>query len=353
MSLELLAARVGTRVARATRAMRSLSLFLVLTACGSSEDPVAGDAPPVTPPCTPGDDVLPLAVDSSWTLGAIAVDETGPWFALAKQRDSVTDFVIADRTGELATLIPGIANASGLDVEALEVGGKRCIAMHTFDEEFHFACEGSGVEIPGLDLGGKMTALQVGSTTHVFGQDFAAYHELRRTGGTWGAVEKFESSVSKAEDAVRHDGRAVACFLDIDDHASIDRLDGDPVYGEGTATWCRLISGDSGLGVLTDLGLTTFTGSTLGGWQPTAVDVKPLAVGTRDGAAFAVLRREDRVELQPLPTGTPTLLRTLSGSSESAQATFDNDRVIVTSVKSTFVDGTSRSELTASTRCME
>jgi hypothetical protein len=65
---------------------------------------------------------------------------------------------------------------------------------------------------------------------------------------------------------------------------------------------------------------------------------------------FAVIRREDRVELQPLPTGAPTVLRTLSGSSEFAQAVFDGDRVIVTSVKSTFEAG---AELTSSTRCME
>jgi hypothetical protein len=350
MPRELHGAPAGTTIADATDIMRS-SLLVVIAACGSPGDsPLPGDAPPVVEPCSPSDDTIALAADSSWMLGSIAVDEAGPWFALAKQRDSVTDFVIVDRSGEVATLIPGVANASGLDVAAVQVAGERCVAMHTFDEEFHFACEGGNVEIPGLDLGGKMKVIQVDDTVHAFGQDFAAYHELRRTGGSWFPIEKFESSVSKAEDAVRYRGSAVACFLDIDDRASIDLLQGDPVYGDGIATWCRLIPDDDELGVLTDLGFTTFTGRTLGGWQPTAADVRPLAVGRRDGAMFAVIRREDRVELQPLPTGAPTVLRTLSGSSEFAQAVFDGDRVIVTSVKSTFEAG---AELTSSTRCME
>lgn len=333
--------------------MRSLGLVLVLSACGASEDPAPGDAPPVVVPCTPSDDTVALATDSSWQLGAAAVDDAGPWFVLAKQRDSATDFVIVDRAGEGATLIPGIANASGQNVATVEVGGKRCIAMHTFDEKFHFACEGGSVEIPGLDLGGRMNVVQVNSTTHVFGQDFAAYHELRRSGGSWGEVEKFESSISKSEDAVRFQSGVASCFLNIDDHASIDTLQGEPVYGEGVATWCRLMPGpDNELGVLTDIGLTTFTGGTLGGWQPTAADVRPLAVGRRGGEMFAVIDRDDRIELQPLPTGTPTVLRTVS-SSETAQATIDGDRVIVTSVKSTFEAGEQHFELTASTRCME
>ncbi len=322
--------------------MRSLSLVLVLTACGGSSDDPAGDAP-TSQPCVPKDDSTQLADATSWQLGATAVDDAGTWFVLAKQHDDVTDFVIADATGELSAPITGIANASGHNVATVTLDGKRCFAMHTFDENFHFACEGSPVEIPDLDLGGKMSVVADGSTVHAFGQDFAAYHELRRTGGVWGQVEKFESSISKAEDAVRSQGNVVSCFLSTGDNASIDTLSGDAIYGEGTATWCRLIPDGSSLGVLTDLGLTTFTGATLGNWQPTAADVRPLAVGTREGTPFAVLRRDDRVELQPLPSGAPTVLLESSGP---VQAVIDNDRVILTSLRS-------NSELSSSTRCLE
>lgn len=330
--------------------MRSLSLVLVLAACGGASDDPAGDAP-TSQPCVPADDSTPLVDATSWQLGATAVDGAGSWFVLAKQHDNVTDLVIADATGELSAPITGIANASGTTIATVNLDGKRCFAMHTFDEKFQFACEGGPAENPDLELGGKMSVVADGSTVHAFGQDFAAYHELRRTGGTWSQVEKFESSISKAEDAVISQGNVVSCFLSTGDNASIDTLSGDPVYGEGIATWCRLLPDGSSLGVLTDLGFTTFTGATLGNWQPTAVEVRPLAVGTRAGSPFAVIRRDDRVELQPLPTGTPTVL--LTAGSDSVQAVIQGDRVILASLRSSFESGTTRYELIQSTRCME
>lgn len=329
--------------------MRSLSLVLGLAACGGASDDPAGDAP-ASQPCVPADDTTQLTGATSWQLGATAVDDAGTWFVLAKQHDEVTDFVIADATGELSAPITGIANASGATIATVNLDGKRCFAMHTFDENFHFVCEGGSVEIPDLELGGKMSVVADGSTIHAFGQDFAAYHELRRTGGTWAPVEKFESSISKAEDAVLSQGNVVSCFLSTGDNASLDTLSGDPIYGDGTATWCRLLPDGNSLGVLTDLGFTTFTGGTLGNWQPTAVDVRPLAVGTRAGSPFAVIRRADRVELQPLPTGTPTVLLTASAE---MLAVIDNDRVIVTSLRSIFEAGATRYELTRTTRCLD
>ena len=244
MLLDVRADHTGTTVAGATAIMRSLTAVLLLTACGGSSDP--SDPTPDTPtvePCTPEDVTIPLGAATSWQLGALGVDGAAqPWFVLAKQMDQVTDFVILDPDGTETVVMPGIANATGQNVITIELDGKRCFAMHTFDEEFHFACEGGAVEIPGLDLGGKMTSVVVNDTVHVFGQDFAAYQELRRTGGSWLPIEKFESSVSKAEDAVRFQGNAASCFLNVDDHASIDTLAGDPIYGEGIATWCRLIA---------------------------------------------------------------------------------------------------------------
>ncbi len=336
--------------------MRSLTAILLLTACGGSSDPE--DPTPDTPtvePCTPEDVTIPLGAATSWQLGALGVEGAAqPWFVLAKQLDQVTDFVIVDPDGTETTVMPGIPNATGQNVIAIELAGKRCFAMHTFDEEFHFACEGGAVEIPGLDLGGKMSAVVVDGTVHVFGQDFAAYQELRRTSGSWQPIEKFESSVSKAEDAVRFQGNAVSCFLNIDDHASIDTLSGDPIYGEGIATWCRLIANGNELTVLTDLGITSFTGSTLGGWQPTAADSRPLAVGHRDAADFAVLRRDNqRIELQPLPNGTPTVLATLTGSSDAAHAVVAEDRIVVSTLANRFENGQTTFELRSSTRCMD
>ena len=151
---------------------------------------------------------------------------------------------------------------------------------------------------------------------------------------------------------MRFRGRATSCFLDINDRPSIDTLVGDPTYGEGIATWCRLIENGDQLGVLTNLGFTNFTGGTLGGWLPTAVEVRPVAVGRVDEQMFAVLRRDDRVELQPLPTGEPTLLRML-GSGEQPQAMFDGDRLILSTVKSIFDNGSSRFELTSTRRSLE
>lgn len=330
--------------------MRSFSLVLVLAACGGTDDP-PGDVPPAEQPCVPGDQTTALGAAQSWALGAAAVDAEGPWFVLAKNQDAGSEIVIADATGVTSSPITGIDNTSGFTVATVQIDGKRCFAMHTFDEEFHFVCEGGTVEVPGLDLGGRMIAVQDGGTVHVFGQDFAAYHGLRRTGGTWSQVEKFESSISKAEDAVRSQGNVVSCFLSTADHASIDTLSGDPVYGEGIAEWCRLIPNGSELGVLTNLGYTTFSGSTLGGWQPTAVEDVPLAVGVREGSMFAVMRREDRIELQPLPTGAPTTLTT--GTSGAVHAVFADDRVIVTSMTTAFENNQSTATLTASTRCME
>jgi len=329
--------------------MRSIVLTLVIASCSSGEPPGGGDAPSAD--CEPTDTSFDLDIDHGWALDGMAVDERGPWVVLEKKRDGVSSLVIADATGEVATLVDGLTETSGLALAPVVVDGTRCIAMHVFDEVFRFACEDGSVETPGLDLEGRLAAVQgTDGAIHVFGQDFAAYHELRRVGGSWSGVEKFESSISTAEDAVVFEGGVASCFLSTGGHPSIDHGN-DIVYGTDTAHWCRLIPG-SELGVLTDLGLATFTGSAIGSRQPTGIDVRPLAVGRRDGVAFAVVHREDRVELQSLPDGTPTMLRTLTGA-ENAHAVIDGRRVSVISVRPLFEAAGTRYQLLASTRCME
>lgn len=329
--------------------MRPIVYSLVLcAACSSDPSPGGDDAPG---PCEPGDEVVELDVDHGWALDAMMIDDRGPWVVLEKRRDNTSSFVIADHTGEVATLVAGLTETSGLAIAPVVVDGKRCIAMHVFDEQFRFACEDGSVEMPGLDIDGRLAAVQdTRGAVHVFGQDFAAYHELRREAGTWQGVEKFESSISTAQDAVLLGGRVASCFLSTGALPSID-LDGDISYGADRAQWCRLIAGDT-LGVLTDLGLTTFTGSGLGAWQPTGLAVRPLAVASRRGAAYAVVHRDDRVELQPLPTGEPVVLRTLSGA-ENAHAVIDGDRVFVIAVKPIIEPERTRYELASSTRCIE
>ena len=194
--------------------MRSIVLTFVLAACTSSTEVGGADDAPPPDACVPADDKVDLALDHGWALDAMALDERGPWVVLEKRRDNVSSFVIADRTGEVATLLDGITQTSGLAIAPVVVDGKRCIAMHVFDEVFRLACEGGSVEMPGLDIDGRIAAVQgPDGAVHVFGQDFAAYHELRREAGRWRGVEKFESSISTAEDAPQTMRRTTAIAL--------------------------------------------------------------------------------------------------------------------------------------------
>jgi hypothetical protein len=329
--------------------MRRILLTIVLcAACSSSDEAPGGDDSSVE--CEPTDETIDLAEDHGWALQAMTSDERGPWSVLERRRDGASSLVIADRTGEVATLVSGLDHTAGMAIAPLVVDGKRCIALHLFDEKLQFACEGGTVETPGLDIAGRLAAVQgADASVHVFGQDFAAYHELRRDGGVWREIEKFESSVSSAEDAVALGASVASCFRSTGGFPSID-IDDDIAYGTEPAQWCRLLPGTE-LGVLTDLGLTTFSNNKLGAWVSTALEQRPLAV---DGAVspVAVVHREDRVELQPLPSGTPTVLRTLA-SAENAHAAIRGDRVFLISVKPILDPDRTRYQLVSSTRCLQ
>jgi len=333
--------------------MRSLTLSIVVcAACGSSSPNSGDDAPDAKPvTCEPKQDVVDLAADHGWAMQGMSADARGPWVVVDKRRDGVSSLVIADRTGEVTTLVDGLTDTSGVRVAPLVVDDKRCIAMHFLDETFQLACEDGTIETPDLELGGKLTAIATSKgTVHVFGQQFAAYHELRREDGVWREVEKFESSISEAEDAVAAGASFASCFLSSSKKAGID-FGPDIAYGASTAKWCRLIPGEP-LGVLSDLGLATFSGNVVSGWVPTAVAAqRPAAVGRMNGAPVAVVRRDLDVELQPLPTGTPILLRTAANSAENTHAVVRDDRVEIISVKALLESPQTRYQLISSTHC--
>jgi len=329
--------------------MRSMYLSIVLCACGSSSSPeTPGTEAPAA--CTPTNNVIDLATDHGWALWGMRADARGPWVLVEKKQNGLSDYVILDGTGEVATLASGIPDSSGTRVEPVSFDGKRCVAMHTLNETFSFACEGSAIETPPHELGGDMRAVATGTTLHVFGQQFAAYHELRRDDGTWRQVEKFESSISEAEDAITTGGGFASCFLSTGGKASIDQGGSDFSYGT-VAKWCRLIPGDT-IGVLTDKGLSTFSGGAFTTPEPSALAAdRPVAVGRVAGQPVAVVRRGTNVELQPLPNGTPTVLRAAE-SAENAHAAILSDRIAVFGVKALHDTATTRYQLIASTHCL-
>jgi hypothetical protein len=323
--------------------MHRIPLALVLAACGS---PSSNDVDATQlPRCEPTNDVFDLT--QGHFMQGMTADDRGPWAVASKSTNGVGSLVIADRTGIVGTLATGLADTDGR-IAPVSVGGKRCVALHFNDGKFQFHCEDGSVETPTLELEGDMTAVANGSTVHVFGQEFASYHELRRDNGTWSEVEKFESSISEPEHAIAFGGGFASCFISTGGKASVET---DDIYYGPPASWCRLIGGGSSLGVLTDQGLTTFSG-TFSAVEPTALgNQRPIAVGRLRGKPVAVVRRDLSVELQPLPQGTPTVLRTLANSAENPHAVVFGDGIVIISVKPIFDPQTTRYQLVSSTHC--
>jgi hypothetical protein len=326
------------------RRMKPIQLSMLLcAACGSSDSPPGGDGGP-TEQCEPADQTLELATDKNWVLRGIAADRK-PWALLieeATDNSNVGNLVIAEADGMGATLVTGIPNATQIDAAPVVFEGKRCAVYKPFGQDMRFACEGGLDEDTTIDAdarSGELVVVDDAGTVRVFAERFAAYTELRRSSaGAWTEVEKFESSISSAEDAVRFDGRIVTCFLAFDDHPGMD-IDGDTHTAPEQAQWCRLIPG-SQLGVLTDLGLTTFTSRAFGSWTPTAVTARPIAVGGGD-TPFALVAAGAEILKQPLPSGTPEPIAPLAGS--LTRALIDGERITLVAVTST--------QLVTTTRC--
>ena len=324
--------------------MKPIQLSMLLcAACGSSDSPPGGDAGPVEQ-CEAGEQRLELAADKNWVLRGVAADSK-PWALLieeATDNSNVGNLVIADADGLGATLVTGIANATQIDAAPVVFEGKRCAVYKPFSQDMRFACEGGLDEDTTIDASarsGELIAVNDAGTVRVFAERFAAYTEVRRSpAGGWAEVEKFESSISSAQDAVRFEGRIVTCFLAFDDHPGMD-IDGDTHAAPEQAQWCRLIPG-SQLGVLTDLGLTTFANRAFGSWRPTPVTTRPLAVGGGD-MPFALVATATDILKQPLPSGTPAPIAPLVGSFN--HALIADDRITIVAVSGT--------QLVTTTRC--
>jgi hypothetical protein len=160
-----------------------------------------------------------------------------------------------------------------------------------------------------------------------------------------GAASRSSRVDPTAEDAVLLGGSVAAASCrpgsaEIDPDGDIPRYD--------RAQWCRLIA-------VTRLAWSRISTddvhrlrSRRGGSPPIAE--RPLAVGSQAVADFAVVHREDRVELQP-PTGAPVVLRTLSGA-ENAHAVIAGERVFLIAVSRSEPERT-RYGAVPSTRCLE
>jgi hypothetical protein len=342
--------------------LRKTVVLLVLAACSStssSDDTPAPDGGDPGARCEPADQVVALDPSATYIMRGAASDARGAWALLERRTSGAAgDLVIADESGELATLVSGLADLPSTEAAPLTVDGRRCIVYAPFNDTVRLACEGHAEEDSALDLEadqGRLVAIQSpDGVVHAYGQDFAAYTEARRIGpGSWRDIEKFESSISSAQDVLLRGADPIICLLATPGRPAID--DGaDIYYSADRARWCMLVSTPSELGVLTDLGYTTFSGTSLGGWQPTSIDTRPLAmVSGAQPAAISPSAAGDAIQLVPLPSGEPTILRTADASSGDASSFSavqqSADELVLFSLP---FNGTSYS-LAKSTRCLE
>lgn len=341
--------------------LRKTVVLLALAACSSDDESLSPDGGDPGARCQSSDQRVELDPSATYVMRGAAADERGAW-ALLEHRSNGTggDLVIPDEGGERTKLLTGIADFNAIRVVPLTVDGRRCVAYTKAGSggTAKLACEGVAEQDSAQDLSvreGRLVALQSpDGVVHIYGQSFSAYTEVRRTtDGAWRDIEKFESSISSAQDGLLRGSGAVTCLLTTGNHPAID-VDGDIHPSPDTARWCTLASTPSQLGVLTDLGYTTFSGTTFGAWQPTSIASRPLAmVSGERPAAIAVSATGDAIQLVPLPSGEPSTLRAVDASSGDATSFSvvqrSADEIVLFSLPRS---GTSYA-LARSTRCLE
>lgn len=248
---------------------------------------------------------------------------------------------------------------------ALDFGGDRCAVYVRSGETLKFACEGGTPEDSGVEMsaggGGNAgrglvpLALPDGSLV-VYGQGRSASYDaaMRDATGSWQEVEKNESSISWADDAVLHLGQPVTCFIGAGGSASIDM--GAQKVGLGLASnRCRMLATADRLHLLLSDGHVSLAwDALLPAAQPTPVDV-----GTSDPGplfalgdhAYVIADRGTSVDAVPLTGGDAIAL-----DAEGALDAMRVDGSIFRGVSSETVanaDGSVMAEIRMSTRCLD
>jgi len=298
-----------------------LSLLLAATqGCSDGNDnaPDGGVDLDAGPTCTDADQSVTVMVSdveigpglfqlAAWNLSA----RLTPTSVLAYQGDEtgVQRIAVLEPTG--ITEIATIPDASSLPLRAASVPNSSCAVLHGAMNLSYF-CPGESLEGSSFDLNwdAPLYPVQTSGSLFLYTQNFAAFTELERTGpGRWVEHEQFESSISYPTDATLAGDRPIACFIDIDDRAVVTYA-GSRHHTTEAARWCKLaVDGDT-VHILTDIGYTTRSLSSLtgeGSFEVTATTLteRPDRLLVLDGAPYILLRSVETIDLWPVTTGEP------------------------------------------------
>ncbi len=298
---------------------------------GTGEEPIS---------CTPGVrsfqipvEVVPSSSGSGTSLTTPAVQgffSTGPDVELLLAKHVVdtsgddgvsTALVWANTAGGEGVVgqVPGrFSGLVGLrfGVDAVDTGGVRCALASRSNAGVRFVCEDGTDEAVDPDASSSLvhTVVTAGGVVHGFTQSNSSFTEFRRDeAGVWSEVEKFQSSVSYAGDALSVDGVPLSCFYF--ETSGLGGLDyGNVEVAElSDALNCKLAYDGETVFVASDTSMVRTSPGV--GWvinsvpivlEGTLLDLFPV-----DGEPFAVVRPEDLdapLSIKALPAGPSTSL---------------------------------------------